>query len=50
MISCGGSSRGGHTAVVTEDGQLFAFGCGSQGQLGTGISKSALQMDYTLIE
>jgi len=36
MISCGGSSRGGHTAVVTEDGQLFAFGCGSQGQLGTG--------------
>lgn len=31
--------RGAHTLVVTESGKLYAFGAGSQGQLGAKLGK-----------
>ena len=38
-ISCGGA----HTAVVTDRGELFSWGCGDRGQLGHGDRASLLE-------
>ena len=45
-LSCGGA----HTAVVTEAGQLYVFGCGDGGRLGLGLNKYYNLYVPTLVE
>ncbi|XP_078001556.1 X-linked retinitis pigmentosa GTPase regulator-like isoform X2 [Glandiceps talaboti] len=45
MVACGG----GHTAVVTENGNLYTFGDGNHGQLGHGPSQLQLNTPQKVV-
>lgn len=45
-LSCGSA----HTGVITEQGQLYIFGCGDGGRLGLGLGKYETMYDPVLVE
>ena len=42
QVSCGGQ----HTVVLTEEQEIFTFGVGEFGRLGTGSTNDALEPSY----